>query len=793
MPISFDRSTCCDLNETISREWLITNGLGGYASGTVAGVLTRMQHGLLVSSPLDAATPQLLLAKIDEEVIFDQRTYFLGAHEYQDGTLNPSGFVHLETFRLEEGFPIFTYRIGGIEGILLEKRVWMPRGLNTTYIQYRVLRNTAIDGSRYESSTGQALGSIHAQQYRYPGAAQHMLTLKLLPFSAYRPYAQPQYGDNDWHFHVQALAATQDSSPDEQHELALPRGVTGCTIRAWNGAHPYHILAVGHAESEMTFIPTGVWYWRLLRRHDRNAGLPPTDDLYLPGVIRAKLWPGDEAALTIIVTAEDLSTQTLSLSQINRSYTQSVERQRSFSQPQRYFGEGGETAQSLPVLPLGTDPANQLEEGEYLRTLLQAGDRFFISRVVPRHDLPEQVTVLFNQAESIPLALSGYYSGKDSTRDTLVAFPGLALATGRYTEASRILRSFARYFKQGLLPDRLPAPGRPLEERDYGSVDTTLWYFYALDHYLNATHDYELLNELYVRLVESISWYERGTYNGIQVDAQDGLLRAQQAGKALTWMNASFNGVPVTPREGKPVEVNALWYHALSLMHTWSQTLYALGSINFIPTTYQERSARCKQSFNQRFWYAGSGYLYDVIDGPGGDDPALRPNQLLALALGHAVLSEKQQKPVLDIVERELLTPYGLRTLAPQAEGYVGHLAENLEEQQRGLHQGSVWPWLIGPYIDATLRVEALCPTSHGQATPQHEEPAWRKMLQILNPLRILLSKDTLGMIGDVYDGEEPHNARHNIASAISVGENLRVYKLLAHMSVQHPLRTISV
>ena len=209
MPITFDRSICCDLNETISREWLITNGLGGYASGTVAGVLTRMQHGLLVISPRDTAAPQLLLAKIDEEVAFDQRTYYLGTNEYQEGTLNPSGFAHLETFRLEEGFPILTYRLGGIDGVMLEKRIWMPHGYNTTYIQYRVVPTATpfepLNGTSDWRDTGittRTSNIDYARYHSYPEAAQRVLTLTLLPFAAYRPFNQPQYGNNDWHFKV---------------------------------------------------------------------------------------------------------------------------------------------------------------------------------------------------------------------------------------------------------------------------------------------------------------------------------------------------------------------------------------------------------------------------------------------------------------------------------------------------------------------------------------------------------------------------------------------------------------
>ncbi len=329
MPITFDRSICRDLNETISREWLVTNGVGGYAAGTIAGVLTRMQHGLLVTSQKDAASPQLLSAKIDEEVVFDERKYYLGTNEYRDGTLNPAGFGHLEAFRLEEGFPVFTYQLGGIDGIMLEKRIWMPHGFNTTYIQYRLLSTSDFRNATQQvgrTSWRRNSEELSSEEFvrnngfpAYPEAAQRMLSLTLLPLSAYRPHSQPQYGNNDWHFQVQVHSNSQQQASGEQDDagddyglpLPMPKGVTGCTIRAWDGATPYSIFAVGHPDSQLSFIPTGVWYWHFLRRHDQAAGRPAIDDLYLPGVIKAKLWQCKDSVLTIIVTAEELGSRSI--------------------------------------------------------------------------------------------------------------------------------------------------------------------------------------------------------------------------------------------------------------------------------------------------------------------------------------------------------------------------------------------------------------------------------------------------------------------------------------------------
>ena len=797
MPIAFDRSICCDLNETISREWLITNGRGGYAAGTVAGVLTRIQHGLLVASLQEVATPQLLLAKIDEEIVFDQRTYYLGTNEYRDGVLNPSGFVHLETFQLEEGFPVFTYRLGGIDGIMLEKRIWMPHGYNTTYIQYRVLRtaeinsyNTHVSGQTNAAwNNGDAARGISSEAsgryLDYPETAQRVLNLTLLPFSAYRPHSQPQYGNNDWHFQVQAHNGKQAIPEDmqEQH-LTFPEGVAGCTIRAWNGASAFSLFAVGHPGSQTTFIPTGVWYWHFLHRHDQIDGRPMVDDFYLPGVVRTKLWPDEGSTLTLIATAGDASSYTLHPKRINLSYKRSVEMHRDLLQPQRYFGEGGEISHSLNILPLPATSDPSIEGEEFLRLLLQAADRFLIWRTVTHNEQANNPACFF-ELQRFPVLLASYYSMENCTRDTLIALPGLLLATRHFEEARQILRNLARFLKQGALPDHLPLPGCPLKELTYGCMDTTLWYFYALDHYLRATNDYALLDELYQHLVDSIDWHIRGTVNGLQVDTIDGLLQAHS--KALTWMNASIHDVPATPREGKPVEVNALWYHALSLMHEWSQWQQQRGRTLSNPAYYEEHSKRCKESFRLRFWYAPGGYLYDVVDGPGGDDTAFRPNQLLALSLRYPVLDNKYWQAVFELVTQRLLTPYGLRTLAPGETGYQSQLKGNHEEQLRALHQGSTWPWLIGPYVDAMLNIQDSVATEQSEAGKLPSRCWWQKSFQSLEPFYRHFHEGLLGMVGGVYDGDAPQQARYNVTSALSAGEILRVYNLLAQKKISRP------
>lgn len=794
MPILFDRSICCDFNETISREWLVTNSRGGYAAGTVAGVLTRKQHGLLVAQLPHVSTPQLLLAKIDEEVVFDQRTYNLGTNEYRDGTINPSGFVHLETFRLEEGFPIFTYRLGGINGIMLEKRLWMPRNQNTICIQYRVLQTTSTDSSgQLRSGITGALSIGGRRTGDLAEAEPNAVSLTLLPFITSRPYDQTHNGNHAHHFQIQSLREEHIKEDEWGISSLLPEGVAGCRIEGT--VHPFHLVAVGHPESQATFIPTGVWYWNFLHRHDTVDHQPATDSLYLPGVIRANLWPGDDATLTIVVSAEELSSPMLQPRQLNLSYKQSVERQRQLSQsllqPQRFFGEGGEAAHAYHIrtLPLTTSPDPYTGGEEYLQHLLQAGNHFIAKRVLPT-PLEASNDILFSSPGSTPVLLANYYEMENRTRDTLIALPGLMLVPERYNDALRILREVARHFKDGLLPDRLPLPGQNLQDSDYGNADTPLWFFYTLDCYLQATHNYASLEDFYRPLANTIHRYLQGTFNSIRVDPDDGLISIP--GSGLTWMDAKIDGTPITPRAGKPVEINALWYMALSLMVEWSHQIASAGRSSHSPSYYEQHLTLCKKSF-QRFWYHEGGYLYDVIDGPAGNDASLRPNQLLALSLRYSPLSLEYRQNAFDVISKHLLTPYGLRTLSADDPSYTGQTGYTWRERQQALHQGSVWTWLLGPYADAMLTLQNQTQNNFS-ARDSHllQEYLWRKGLLLLEPFQERFSEGLLGMNEGVFDGDVPHRAGLNCASAISTGELLRIYNMLARIQVAYAEHALS-
>jgi len=623
--------------------------------------------------------------------------------------------------------------------------------------------------------------------------------LTLLPFSTHRPHSTVPQGNSQRQFAVQ-VHRREDFIDNDKFRQKTPAAITGCTLQVQDdttATFPYHILVMAHRDSHVTFLPTGIWYWNFLRRHEASMGLPATDNLYLPGVFRATLWPGEDAELTLIVTTEEEPSWPLHWDELKRSYTQSMERQRRlFSgalQPERYFGEGGEAvqAQHLRILPLSTTPDPVAGGEEYLHQLVQAGDHFLLQRLYPRMEYIGDQQIHFDKAENIPLLLSGYYSLATYTRDILIALPGLLLVTGHNDDALKMLRELARSFRGGLLPDQFPQPGRSTSAHNYNNADVTLWFFYALDIYLHTTRAYTPPEDLYHRLADCIERYIQGTNNGIRLDPDDGLLYAFQPGKALSWMNSIVDDIPVTPLAGKAVEINALWYHALSLMHEWSEQLRQRGQLKRDTPLYERLLTRCRESFQRRFWYEDGGYLYDVIDGPEGHDPALRPNQLFAIALRYPVLDPCKHQRVLDVLTEHLLTPYGLRTLSPRDAAYRGHPENSQRGHLQALHQGSAWTWLLEPYITALLNVHHQPAQQSSQQDEQlHREYLWRKGLRLLEPIKDTLNQELLGMNAGVFDGDQPHRAYHTSdqqASAPGTAALLRIYDMLARMRVSHP------
>jgi predicted glycogen debranching enzyme len=659
MGIEFGREICGDLDSAESREWSVTNGIGGYASGTVAGLLTRRYHGLLFAALNPPLGRTLLLTKLDETVFYGERTYALCTNRWADGTVSPHGYQHLEHFSLDGAIPVWRYACADV---LLEKRVWMQQGANTTYVRYTLSRATL----------------------------PLKLTLKALV--NYRDYHGSTQG-NGWHMAVE---------PVEQ----------GIQIIAYPGAVPFYLLS-DHAQAS----PARDWYQGFDLAVERYRGLSDREDHLHIATFEIMLQPRE--SLTFLASTE---------SQLALKGEEALHIRQ---------------AREQKLIDIGK--ANRPDNGKgipaWVQHLFLAADQFVVDRPLP--DEPSGKTII-----------AGYPWFGDWGRDTMISLPGLTMATGRPEVARSIIHTFARYIDQGMLPNRFPDAG---EVPEYNTVDATLWYFEAIRVYYDATNDKELLRELFPVLAEIIDWHKRGTRYNIHLDATDGLLFAGEAGVQLTWMDAKVGDWVVTPRVGKPIEVNALWYNALRIMAAFACQL------GQPPKEYEVLANFALEGFT-RFWNEETGYCYDVLDGPEGNDASLRPNQIFAVSLGASsdlpLLTLKQQRAVVDVCGRMLLTSHGLRSLSPDHSQYQGHYGGDQKQRDGAYHQGTVWGWLLGPFALAHLRV--------------YNNPAQAR--QFLEPMANHLYAHGLGNCSEIFEGDAPMAPKGCIAQAWTVAEVLRAW-----------------
>jgi predicted glycogen debranching enzyme len=654
--IELGRGELATFAASAEREWLVTNGLGGYAAGSIGGARTRRYHGLLVAALKPPVDRTVLVAKLDAMARYGNATVALGTNEYGDGTIDPRGFERLERFRLEGLIPVWEYVIGDA---VLEQRVTMVQGENTTLVSFKLLRATAP------------------------------LSLSLQPFCTYRDYHGQTRGAN-W-----AIATA---------ELAR-----GCEIRAFDGAQPYRLeIDRGCFESAPS------WYWNFKQRAETARGLDDREDLFVPGAFSAELRQGETVTLRLATT--DGEPQALAFA---------AERQR----------------QQRVLAAAGIDG-----EPDWVRRLTLAADQFIVQRGAAAHGRT---------------VIAGYPWFSDWGRDTMIALPGLALATGRYDVARDVLRTFAQFVSEGMLPNRFPDDG---QRPEYNTVDATLWYFHALDEYLAATGDRALLADLYPVLSYIIDSHVRGTRYRIHVDS-DGLLYAGEPGLQLTWMDAKVGDWVVTPRIGKPVEINALWYRALVAMESFA----ALLGDGLAERRFAQLASSALRSFRRRYWSDEHGYLADVVDGPGGGaDYSLRPNQIFAVSLDTGLLEREQARAVVDACARELWTPVGLRSLAPREANYAGRYVGGPRERDAVYHQGTVWSWLLGPFALAHFNV-------------YRDAGAARAYLASLAPH---LREACIGQISEIFDGDAPHRPEGCVAQAWSIAEVLRAWRAIGAAAV---------
>ncbi len=646
MTIAFDHNVTQNLGEAIGREWLETNGLGGWASSTIANAHTRRYHGLLVAATQPPVGRVVLLSKLDETLMRGEVRRELGSNVYP-GAVHPQGYRHLKAFK-KDIFPSFTY---AVNDIVLEKRVAAIFGENTTVILYRVLE----------------------------AAAPFQLALR--PFIAGR----------DYHSLMQANREIRPTASYDGH--------------VWS-YQPYpHLPVLFMRVPGATYFDHPDWYYRFEYLKEKQRGQDFQEDLFTPGVFTTSLECGSQ--LGIIVSTENPIDR-----EAGDLLNKETERRKSLSA-------------ALPV------------SDAFTQALSLAADQFVVRR-----------------GDDLKTIIAGYHWFTDWGRDTMIALPGLTLVTGRYADAKKILQTFAENINQGMLPNRFPDAG---EKPAYNTVDAGLWFFVAAYKYYRYTQDLSFLKAVLMpAMAEIIDWHQRGTRYGIHM-ARDGLLAAGEPGVQLTWMDVKIGDWVVTPRSGKAVEINALWYNALVI---YARLLNTVGRQKEA-RSFQKLSQMVIKHFVQVFWNAEGGYLFDVVDRDQRDS-AIRPNQLLALSLPFALLGRNRARQALKVVEYHLLTPVGLRSLSPHDPAFNATYQGNGYQRDAAYHQGTVWAWLLGPYLTALVKVRG--------------KTGRRQGLKLMSAVQDHLTTSGIGQISEIFDGASPHAPRGCIAQAWSVAEIARAY-----------------
>jgi predicted glycogen debranching enzyme len=653
------------------KEWLVTNGLGGYATGTVSGSITRRYHGLLVAALPTPFGRTSMLGYLWEQLRFRDGHVIPLPQIVETGSGSEIDCSrYLASFRLEAGLPVWEY---DVEGVRFEKRVLMPYLQNTTHVSYTLLSTEPV-------------------------------RLELRPLIGFRLHEAPV-----------------------NHPLTAPYGVHALGERFEvlpGGDLPPLRLFLDGQEKAFTVIPE--LFSSLNYELEQHRGYECCGDLWSPGYFRLMLTP--ETPGTLIASTESWETIG-ALTPVDLLHAEHRRRARLV-----------EAARTVPSAGM---PAE----------LVLAADQFIVTPA----GRVEEAARARAMGDEVRTVVAGYHWFTDWGRDTMISLEGLTLCTGREREAGYILRTFGHYVRDGLIPNMFP---EGTKEGLYHTADATLWFFHAIHRYIVATGDRSTLRQLLPKLKSIIQHHVEGTHFGIGVDPADGLLRQGADGYQLTWMDAKVDDWVVTPRRGKPVEINALWYNALRLITDW---LREDGDPMALDT--HDHAERARVAFNQRFWYAEGGYLYDVIDGDGGDDPACRPNQIFAISLDHPVLDAERWPAVFDIVRDRLVTPVGLRSLAPGHRDYKAQYYGDLRARDAAYHQGTVWGWLVGPFVDAWLKVN-----------PDDTAGARR----CLEGFEAHLSEGGIGTLSEIFDAEQPYTPRGCIAQAWTVAEVLRAWLLTA-------------
>jgi len=659
-PIRFARAICGDLAQAERREWWIANGLGAYASGTIAGSLTRGYHGLLIAPVASPLGRRLIVAKADATLIEGARSWPLFTNRWRGGDIAPAGHVRIGSFHLDYSVPVWTYEVGG--GRQVEARIWMEPGAHTTYAGW-LLR---------------------------PGGdpPDDKLSLRVTLLA----------NDRDHHGRTSIGSFEPGIRADGERLVVTNAGLFSLTIRATGG----------------DMVAKREWYRDFDLPVEAERGLDSIDNHLCVGEVTIPLIPGQWCGIAASLEPEPSADLMAALSR--------------------------RLDHDRAVVTTATASCPAMRQApDWITRLALAADAFLFSRPLP--SVPDGQSVI-----------AGYPWFGDWGRDTMISLPGLTLATGRCETARRILETFASFVSEGMLPNVFPGAG---DRAEYNTADASLWFFEAWRAYFDATADLAALRKVFPVLSDMIEWHRKGTRYGIGVDPADGLLKAGAAGVQLTWMDAKVGDWVVTPRIGKPVEINALWYNALRVMSSFAGRLAE-------PDRFSVSADTVERSFARFVRPDGEG-LFDVIDGPNGDDASVRPNQILAVSLPHSPLNLDNQARVVRVCRRYLLTAYGLRSLAPDSAGYHPRYGGSVLERDGGYHQGPVWAWLLGPFSLAVYRTIGDVKAAQ----------------TVLAPMSDALKDQAVGTIGEIFDGDPPHHPRGAPAQAWSVACTLDAWRLL--------------
>ena len=663
--IAIEADECRDLTRASKKEWLLTNGVGGFCASTIVGLNTRREHGLLVAPIGGGVGRALVLSKMKETV------HVPGASRSIDTSYYP-GVVHPRGYELCTGFmryPLPTFTFAGSRW-RLEKRVSMVHGENAVVVRYRLLEQTEPPARRAGAKDPPPVDGVR---------------LRVRPQFAFRP------------LHALARKNGYIQRNISVRELGAHGSVMRCTpYPDWD---PVYLVC-----AEARFVEGHDWYKSVEYPKDRYRGLEFTEDLFSYGHFESELRVGETLSVKCTLRAPETLTSP--------------------------WSERHEIDRLSKLM------ASAPDDTPFARRLVLAADQFIVHR-----------------EREVPSVITGYPFVFDYARDTLIGMTGLMLICGRFREAKAVLRAYARALDHGLLPDRVDEGTRP----HYGSVDATLWFYTAIFKYLQYTADFDFIRtELRIPMLETVRYFEEGTRCGVRVD-DDGFLCCGEPGAAPTWMDARVDGQPVTPRDGKPVEVNALWYNALRVLERVAERF----SIPNDVARFARRAQQVESRFHGMFWNEANGCLNDVVHRAGVDD-SVRPNQLLAITLPFPLLDSESAEGVLSVVGERLLTPRGLRTLDPQHPAYRGAYEGSDSERQYAAHQGTAWTWLFGQYLTALAKVRGAA----GRA----------QAARALEPLENHLLSDGLGQLSELSWGDPPHWPRGNVAHAAAVGEVLRAY-----------------